>query len=128
MGKAVGARTPQTMPVSRYATRRARQKSPARSVRPPEGTSLESGTNFGTELSAGQVTVRRLFIQPSSFSREDDPTNTASARDGSSVAEGQRLMPPAGFEPATVGLEVQPEGVQRDGSGLLGQITSKEFG
>jgi hypothetical protein len=37
-------------------------------------------------------------------------------------------MPPAGFEPATVGLEVQPEAVQGDGFSLRGAILSKEFG
>jgi hypothetical protein len=36
--------------------------------------------------------------------------------------------PPAGFEPATVGLEVQPEGVYQAESGLIEPITPKEFG
>ena len=38
------------------------------------------------------------------------------------------VAPPAGFEPATVGLEVQPEGVQQGESGLWGSMLSKEFG
>jgi hypothetical protein len=37
-------------------------------------------------------------------------------------------MPPAGFEPATVGLEVLPDGVQGAESGLIGSISYKEFG
>jgi hypothetical protein len=44
------------------------------------------------------------------------------------VRPPSRSVPPAGFEPATVGLEVQPEGVQVDESGLLGPISHKEFG
>ncbi|MDX6623505.1 MAG: hypothetical protein QOE75_1437 [Solirubrobacterales bacterium] len=36
--------------------------------------------------------------------------------------------PPAGFEPATVGLEVQPERVQQAKPWLTEPITSKEFG
>jgi len=40
----------------------------------------------------------------------------------------KQLAPPAGFEPATVGLEVQPEGVQQAQSGLIEPITSKELG
>ena len=44
-----------------------------------------------------------------------------------SCRAGLATSAPAGFEPATVGLEVQPEGVRGEESSLRGAILSEEF-
>jgi hypothetical protein len=62
------------------------------------------------------------------WAADADKTRTPAIDPSGQGSSLVRQVPPAGFEPATVGSEVQPEDVQEGESRLIEPITSKEFG